>query len=313
MPFFKEDGQVAVIVAIIIIVLIGMVVLVVDVGSLYEDRRHLQTVADASALAGAQDLPEDPDKAVLKAIDYANSNGVAISPSDVQISTTLVVNDTITVTPVDPNAKLYFASVLGVNSASVRATATATACSPDEISNLVPWGVLKEDIKPGDSFTLMQADQDMGNKLISGWYGAMRFGTTGGNSYRDNIENGCTEKIRVGNVYSLEPGKMVGPTDKGVKARIGDDAHTFNDNIVVGLNDAGEYYVKDTTCPRIVIVPVVEPSGKDDFKVIKFAVFFLEGSDKGEVSGRFVTYMIDVPPWGITGYTGGIKVIRLVK
>jgi hypothetical protein len=104
---------------------------------------------------------------------------------------------------------------------------------------------------------------------------------------------------------------MAGPTDKGVEARIGGDAHTFS--AVVGLNAAGKYYVKDANCPRIVIVPVVEPSGKKDVKVIKFGVFFLVGSDKGEVSGRFVTYMIDVTSGGTTGYTGGIKVIRLVK
>jgi len=325
MPFFKEDGQVAVIVAIIIIVLIGMVVLVVDVGSLYEDRRQLQTVADAAALAGAQDLPEDPVNAVQKAVDYANSNGVAITSSDVQISTTLVDNDTITVTP-DRNAKLYFAPVLGVNSASVSATATATANGPLGMSGLVPWGVLEDDtITPGDPKVMKVASWD---KLEPGFFGAMHFeheGVPGGGAklYEENIVSGCTEWIFTGKYYPIEPGNMAGPTDKGVDTRIDDDIHTFAPPIVL-LNDAGEYVGHDATCPRIVIVPVIDAfpeNPSDDVLVVNFGVFFIEsidvegkgGNAEASVSGRFVKYMIAVSSSETTGYTGGIKVIRLVK
>ena len=326
MPFFKDDGQVAVIVAIIIIVLIGMVVLVVDVGSLYEDRRQLQTVADAAALAGAQDLPEDPVNAVQKAVDYANSNGVAITSSDVQILTTLVDNDTITVTPVDPNAKLYFASVFGVNSASVSATATATANSPVGMSGLVPWAVLEDDtISTGDLKVMKVAAPD---KNGPGFFGAMHFeheGVPGGGAklYKENIVSGCTEVIFTGNYYPIEPGNMAEPTDKGVDTRIDDDIHTFTAPIVL-LNEAGEYVGHDATCPRIVIVPVIDAfpeNPSDDVLVVNFGVFFIEsidvegkgGNAEASVSGRFVKYMIAVSSSETTGYTGGIKVIRLVK
>ncbi len=52
-----ESGQVLVFVAVILTVLVGMAALVVDVGSWYQAQRHLQTAADAAALAGAQELP----------------------------------------------------------------------------------------------------------------------------------------------------------------------------------------------------------------------------------------------------------------
>ncbi|GAI23673.1 unnamed protein product, partial [marine sediment metagenome] len=55
--FKSENGAVVVIVALSIVALMMVTALTIDVGSLYEERRHLQTVADAAALAGAQQLP----------------------------------------------------------------------------------------------------------------------------------------------------------------------------------------------------------------------------------------------------------------
>ena len=68
----NEKGQVVIIAALLIVSLLGMTALVVDVGSIYEERRQTQTVADAAALAGAQDLPENPGQAIQNAIIYAD-------------------------------------------------------------------------------------------------------------------------------------------------------------------------------------------------------------------------------------------------
>ena len=53
----RDDGQSLIVVAVILVVLLGMAGLVIDVGELYVTQRHLQTAADAAALAAAQDLP----------------------------------------------------------------------------------------------------------------------------------------------------------------------------------------------------------------------------------------------------------------
>src|ERR1700742_2520169 len=52
-----EDGQSLIFVAICLLVMIGFLGLTIDVGRLYITQRHLQTAADAAALAAAQDLP----------------------------------------------------------------------------------------------------------------------------------------------------------------------------------------------------------------------------------------------------------------
>jgi Flp pilus assembly protein TadG len=53
----EEHGQILAFTALIIVVLLGFVGLVVDVGSWYRSQRQLQSVVDAAALAAAQDLP----------------------------------------------------------------------------------------------------------------------------------------------------------------------------------------------------------------------------------------------------------------
>ena len=50
----SESGQIVVILAIAIVALFGFAALAIDVGMVYSDRRYDQSVADASALAGAQ-------------------------------------------------------------------------------------------------------------------------------------------------------------------------------------------------------------------------------------------------------------------
>ena len=143
-----ESGQVIIIVALLIICLAGMVAMAVDVGSLYQERRHVQTTADSAALAGAQDLPENPGGAIQTAIIYADLNGIAITETDIVISGTFVPNDTIRVNPTGIDAQLFFAPVLDINSATVNAAATAVAGAPVAMNGLMPWTVPLKDYEP---------------------------------------------------------------------------------------------------------------------------------------------------------------------
>jgi len=53
----REDGQVTVLAAVFIVVLLGMAGFVIDVGSWFRQQRAVQTTVDSAALAGAQALP----------------------------------------------------------------------------------------------------------------------------------------------------------------------------------------------------------------------------------------------------------------
>ena len=69
----SERGAVLILMAVISVVMVGMAALVVDVGSIMEEKRQLQNGADAGAMAVAQSCalgPCDPDLAT----DLANGN-----------------------------------------------------------------------------------------------------------------------------------------------------------------------------------------------------------------------------------------------
>lgn len=73
--FTNEDGQVLVLFALVLVVLMGFAALAVDVGSMTLTKTKLQSAADAAALAGAQDLPVE-STAEDTAVEYAKKNGV---------------------------------------------------------------------------------------------------------------------------------------------------------------------------------------------------------------------------------------------
>src|SRR5262245_65744440 len=75
----SERGQSMVLTVIFMVVLLGFAALVVDVGSWYRAHRAAQSQADASALAGAQALP-DTSQASALANQYAAKNGGGASP-----------------------------------------------------------------------------------------------------------------------------------------------------------------------------------------------------------------------------------------
>jgi Putative Flp pilus-assembly TadE/G-like len=77
-----EGGQVAIVVSLMLVVLLGFAALVVDVGLNWAARTQAQLAADAAALAGARTLPSDPAAAVDDVRRYLNANvpGLAGAP-----------------------------------------------------------------------------------------------------------------------------------------------------------------------------------------------------------------------------------------
>jgi Flp pilus assembly protein TadG len=93
MKIREQEGQTLIIFTLMIAVLILFVVMVVDVGMFMEQRRNAQNVVDASALAAAQELPDDPTAAAVVARDYATRNGFDPAALNItfQCTTTLPV------------------------------------------------------------------------------------------------------------------------------------------------------------------------------------------------------------------------------
>lgn len=134
----SERGQAIVLSVVTLTSLMGMSAFVVDVGSWFRTHRQMQLAADAAALAGAQALPQYPDDARSMAEDYADTNNGAAS--DVSFSSDVRANDTITVTS-QVVAPGFFSKVLGFDTVTVNATASARAAPPAAARYVAPFGV----------------------------------------------------------------------------------------------------------------------------------------------------------------------------
>ena len=129
----REDGQVTVLAAVFIVVLLGMAGFVLDVGSWFRQQRAVQTTVDSAALAGAQSLPGDPVNATALATTFAGKNG-GVAGLSVTIKTKWKPNDMISVKQTQP-ADGLFSRLFGVNTISLSANASAIT----EIPGAARW------------------------------------------------------------------------------------------------------------------------------------------------------------------------------
>jgi len=133
----RQSGQILVLLALVLVVLLGISALVIDLGYAYYTQRSLQASADAAALAGASGLP-DSSTAVDRAREYAGSPGGKNRRGNIPPVQTEVTMRCISVAPCNPvNAIVVvertvvptkFARVLGFD--EIEVSARATACSP---------------------------------------------------------------------------------------------------------------------------------------------------------------------------------------
>lgn len=143
--FKKRDGQVLVLAAVLLPVLLGMAALVIDVGVLYITKSQLQTAADQGALAGGYDLnggSPSPGNAQINAGVYARKQPGKESDA---VVATVTYTSTVKSVKVDASrmVNLFFAPLLGMKSRMVTASATAQVIPTTSIPPGAPPFVIK--------------------------------------------------------------------------------------------------------------------------------------------------------------------------
>ena len=213
----NESGQVMVLTALFMVVMVGMTAFVVDVGSWFHAQRATQSTVDAAALAGAQALPADPSTATSLAIDYGAKNGGGIAGANITFESKYTANDTIRVTATKP-APGFFSSIFGITSVTVGAHASAVTGVPTQALYVAPIAVniahpdlsgpncpkgclgpayqttlpLDKTGAPG-AFDLLNLNQGQTN------------GTVGASTLADWIQNGYSKYLPLGGYFS-DPG-----------------------------------------------------------------------------------------------------------
>jgi Flp pilus assembly protein TadG len=189
-PAQRERGQILVIFALALIVIIGMVGLVLDGGSAFAQRRAEQNAADLAALAGANAYMHESQSGVgnhtawqatakTAAITAAGRNGYSVAggatvsvPDFEVMSTGYRVRVNITATHNNS-----FARVLGASSWDVSVTAAAVAGSIDTAIGAAPWtmhinafnsdGTPKYDVNNPHDFGEVNGDYPVGQGDIA--------------------------------------------------------------------------------------------------------------------------------------------------
>ena len=207
----NQAGQAFVLTVLFLTALIGMAALVVDLGSWFRQHRELQATADASSLAGVQELPSSTGNATAFAEQYAHKNTKQLGKVEISFSTKFESNDTIRVHVSKP-APGFFAKVFGVNSVDMGATAVARTGGMQAAKYVAPIVVKATHpmlnncsgpcFGPGNQTTIPVSDTgapgafSMLNLLGDGQ------GTAGANELGEWIVNGFDEYLPLGGYHS---------------------------------------------------------------------------------------------------------------
>ncbi|MBM3566498.1 MAG: pilus assembly protein [Alphaproteobacteria bacterium] len=139
-----ERGVYAILFALILPMLLGMVGIAVEVGYWYSQKRDMQSAADAAAMAGAYELLEGNGTAAMVAAghDSATRNGHTLSrdPENPPWTGAYTGDSTAVMAEVESNQAPIFSGVLGLSAftISVRATAHAAPLSDACVIALSP-------------------------------------------------------------------------------------------------------------------------------------------------------------------------------
>jgi len=283
----SQKGQMLLVAALSMAVLLGFTAMAIDVGLAYQDRRDLQNDADAAALAGVQHLPANPAVAEQKAEEWLTKNGIQSSQiTNIEVDSTLVANDTIRV-EVDDDFGWVFARVLGLTTSNIGAGAAARVGSLTGNSNMMPWAVIQGDTDcldaNGDAIYGTDCTVKVGaSQGINGWNGALDFDGNGGGSaeYESNIIDGEVATIYCAAGDFIDPcpgttmvhdldGNKVGGTGHGIDERLtqgpdcdnnGNGKDDFNEVFTPDTTGINDYIVICPTSPNVIVIPIVSYS-----------------------------------------------------
>lgn len=277
----EEKGSAVIILALAMTVLLGFTALVTDVGLLYLTNVQLSNAVDAAVLAGAQELPHNPELALQQAEDYALANGVEKEKISLE-----VFNDNKAIkAQANKEVEFFFARVLGFNSGQVAHGATALVGNMVAVNGAVPLGIQEHNFQFGEQYTLKvgAGDTDILNEEVSpGWFGVLALEGPGAKLYEDNLTYGFNGELKIGDILDVQTGNISNPTKRAIDYRMAQCTHSPYCTV--------DDYSRD--CPKLLKVPVIEPAGHKQVRIKGFAMFLVEEvpgqGNENFVKGRFL-------------------------
>jgi len=291
-------GQILVLVALAIFVLMGFAALGIDVGHMYSVRHELQRCADTGALAGASVFREtgnDSTDATARALaeararDFATRDLVVRSPLiNTEVSVSFPTDNSLMRVRVDVNRTipLFFARVLGRPTQAIPAFAVAEAFPVTEkVECVVPWGVpapwtnttADNSYNAGDIVNWPPNEADCAGTSVTSWdYGTH---TPGTRSVRDQfLCQGSLQTLKIGdaqdpqlanpgNFFGLDLSSLVESCPEGVNINSGASFYSYliknSCSCEMGIN-VGDTIPIDTE-PGNMVNKTIDPVAPDQY------------------------------------------------
>lgn len=214
----SEHGQLAIILAIMLVLILGMVAMVMDLGVYYREKANMQNVTDMAALAAAVKLP-DTTAAANAALQVTGENGYVVGERGV-LSIDIIPNPDGThparyLVRLRRNMPPYLSRILGHRGTLI----TTQAMAQFMIKGIVPWMFFKQALDSlvfGEEYTLKQGPfgAETGN------FNIVQLSGPGASNYLKDLKYGYDGYLTLGQILQTKTGNVAGPTKTGVDYRL---------------------------------------------------------------------------------------------
>lgn len=293
----NESGNVIILVALAMVLIMGLLAFVMDIGLAYLSSGQQQKAADASVFSAGRLLPVATGDLTAvneikdSAIHYASLNGYGdLTRDDVILGTIKGGQFTDIKVTVPETQPLYFAKIFGMDSLDINRSAVAKLSPIIRTTGVVPIGLTKTEIESRiatNSLTHVTLKYGVHGGSTS-FFGALDLDGQGGGAsdYRIWIAQGYAGEISVGDILLEESGNMVGPTYQGFISRHDGCTHFGAQTGGPGCTSSNF----EPSCPRIVKVPIYSMGTDKKTVVVEgFAAFLLESqTNDGYITGSFL-------------------------
>jgi Putative Flp pilus-assembly TadE/G-like len=298
----SESGQAIILVVGTVMVFVVMAAVFIDAGSWFRADRHIQTAADAAALAGAQELPLNTSLARDKAKEYALANYADMPDPTITFPDAATIN----VVAEDHDVPGIFAPIISdaFKFVTVHAEAEAKVFAPEQLKNVAPIAVQKDFAcvvtSPSCFGQTVTADfgSDNDTDPTKGKFGLLdldRDGKIGTADMKNWLTNGYPDYLPINTTYPPANGEK-----NGIKKQLEDAAAAH----------------------RVLLFPVYDTADASGYHIIGWAAFVIDSvvnwaGPNHVLTGHFVTFIAtDVAagnPITDPNLDFGVHVITLTK
>lgn len=271
----EQRGNAIILAAFMMLGLLAGAALALDGSTLYITKIKLQKAANAAALSGAQELPNQQTEvyAIVQKIlkEHNEANSLA--------STTIQMERKVTV-QLKKQVPLPFSRLLGFQNAPIEVKATAEIQSMGKSIGAVPLGIddsISFEYNREYKLNVEQTEVTPGNFCI------LALGGVDAKSYENTLRNGYANELKVGDIIDTQKVNMTDETRSIIQERT-----TTCPDLPLGTHPRD--------CPRIILVPVYKPYQMDSgqlnqVQITGFAYFYITkpmSSIDMSITGRFV-------------------------